>query len=189
MTLTETIAEIKKCTGETFAALDAWFNETETRRSYHPANGGWTVNEILEHTATTNHYLLLLINKNTEKALKRAALQTLPEPDTEYIPGLSRYGAIADAGAFVWNHLPHMAPAGKPPAAIRELLKSQLTTTLQILKKLGRGEGILCLTTLNVNGLGKTDIYGFIYFMLQHAQRHLARMRAVLKERETVKTD
>jgi hypothetical protein len=38
------------------------------------------------------------------------------------------------------------------------------------------GEGILYKTTMSVNDLGKIDVYQYIYFLAQHAKRHLAQM-------------
>ena len=41
---------------------------------------------------------------------------------------------------------------------------------------------VLYKTTMSVNGLGKIDVYHYIYFLVQHAQRHISQMKKVAAE-------
>ncbi|MDB5234230.1 MAG: hypothetical protein JWR44_1223, partial [Hymenobacter sp.] len=69
---TQLIAEINQKLATDFGQLDGGFAAPAPLRSYRPARGGWTIDEILEHVALTNHYLLILIEKGAAKALKNA---------------------------------------------------------------------------------------------------------------------
>ena len=55
----------------TFAVMDEWFDKEHPLRCYKPSSGGWSVNEVLEHVMLTNHFLLILIEKGTVKALQK----------------------------------------------------------------------------------------------------------------------
>lgn len=71
--------------------------------------------------------------------------------------------------------------------ATRQYLKSktleeQINECREILKEIPGGEGILYKTTMTVNNLGKIDAYQYIYFLCQHAKRHIAQMKSVRDE-------
>lgn len=55
-----------------FTALNVWFNTGDELAGYRPQSGGWSIGEILEHVSLTNHFLLILIRKETEKAVQKA---------------------------------------------------------------------------------------------------------------------
>ncbi len=64
---------------------------TDCNSNYKPGNGGWTINEILEHIGLTNHFLLILIDKGTNKALQnvhKLDLQTELQNHTVTVPNL-----------------------------------------------------------------------------------------------------
>jgi hypothetical protein len=61
MTIKATIHSIHQHLTDTFAAVDSWFDQPEDLRNWRPADGGWTINEILEHISLTNFSLLKLI--------------------------------------------------------------------------------------------------------------------------------
>lgn len=70
-----------------------------------------------------------------------------------------------------------MEPTGnKLLAEVRHQLKEQVHQCLAILAKLSNGEGVLYKTTMSVNNLGKLDVYEYIYFLAQHARRHIMQM-------------
>ncbi len=76
-----------------------------------------------------------------------------------------------------------MEPKGeKSLYEIQNLLDLQLNQCNVILEKLKNGEGVLYLTTMTVNNLGKLNVYEYLYFLIQHCQRHLSQMRLVEKE-------
>jgi hypothetical protein len=70
MSIQTIITDIKTFLIDTFATIDTWFDKDIELRNYRPTNGGWTINEILEHIGLTNHFLLILIDKGTTKALQ-----------------------------------------------------------------------------------------------------------------------
>ena len=55
----------------TFAVVDEWFDKGHPLRCYKPSSGGWSVNEVLEHVMLTSHFLLIIIEKGTVKALQK----------------------------------------------------------------------------------------------------------------------
>ena len=56
-----TIQQVRESVIRAFAALDSWFDQPADVRALRPANGGWTIDEVLEHVTLTNHYLLLVM--------------------------------------------------------------------------------------------------------------------------------
>lgn len=76
-----------------------------------------------------------------------------------------------------------MEPTGdKELGQIRTLLKEQISECRELLKELANGEGLLYTTTMTVNNLGKLDVYQYIYFLCQHAKRHIVQMQKVMDE-------
>lgn len=56
----------------TFKVLYEWFLIDTKLLMYKPLNNGWSVGQNLEHVSLTNHYLLILIHKATNKAVELA---------------------------------------------------------------------------------------------------------------------
>jgi hypothetical protein len=81
--------------------------------------------------------------------------------------------------AFDWVRPSHMEPREHPQPlpAVRQQLRAQVAQTLTCLDRLAHGEGVLYATTMTVNGLGKLNVYEYIYFLAQHARRHLIQMQ------------
>ena len=48
---------------------DTWFDKPQALRQFKP-QAGWTIDEILEHIALTSHFLLIIIEKGTDKAFR-----------------------------------------------------------------------------------------------------------------------
>jgi len=159
---------------EVFALLDARFEMPPAALARRPASAGaWSVQEHLEHVCLANHFLLLTIGKGCRKAVSRAAFSDPPEGESD----LAALAPIAVPGAFHWDPPAHMIPAGQRPAGeIRAELRDQLARCLQLLATLARGEGRLCSIWMSVHGLGRLDMYQWLYFLAQHARYHLALM-------------
>jgi hypothetical protein len=49
-----TIERVRTALTGTFAETDTWFDRPEPLRSFHPSDGGWTIDEILEHITLTS---------------------------------------------------------------------------------------------------------------------------------------
>ncbi len=178
MNIQTTIADIKTFLLDTFSSIDTWFEMDVELRNYRPTSGGWTIDEILEHIGLTNHFLLILIDKGANKALENVHKLDL---QTELQNHVFHWNKLSEVGlhkSFTWIRPEHMEPTGKKPLAeVRHQLKEQVSRCLNNLDRLKNGEGVLYRTTMSVNGLGKIDVYEYIYFLAQHGQRHVTQMQ------------
>jgi hypothetical protein len=186
MQIQTVITEIEKFLNRTFTSLDSWFEQEQSLRSYKPQNGGWSINQVLEHIALTNHFLLILIDKGARKALNNAATANLAEAIQGYEFHRERLDEVGIHQSFDWIRPAHMEPTNsKTTGEVRQELKDQHARCLDSLSKLGNGEGVLYKTSMSVNGLGKIDVYEYIYFLAQHGQRHITQMQKVEAEFKT----
>ncbi|MCC6372530.1 MAG: DinB family protein [Bacteroidia bacterium] len=183
MDIHKQIHEIESFLTTTFKQTEEWFNKSVLLREYKPRNNGWSVNEILEHIALTNHYLLILIEKGTNKALKNNDKFNPEEDLKNYAFQKDKLSEVGLHKSFVWIRPEHMEPKGeKTNAMIQEQLKLQLQQCLDSLRLLKNGEGVLSKTNMSVNNLGKIDVYEYVYFLGQHALRHITQMEKVESE-------
>ena len=163
---------VKDALARTFSDLDVWFErpieELELRPDYP---GAWSCLEHLEHVSLVNHFLLLTIRKGCAKALRRAGRERLPEGESE----LAALFPIANPDAFPWPPPPHMLPSGgREPAQLRALLRSQGGTCQELLAGMPGGEGRLYTVRMSVQGLGRLDMYQWLFFLAQHGRYHAA---------------
>lgn len=155
------------------ASLLDWFTCPAEWLLHRPSGGGWTGVEILEHVALTSHYLLILIDKGSDKALRNVRQLDLQDLLANFVDGLDRMEEIGMRGAFPWIRPEHMEPTGeKAFPEIKSELIEQLRRCLDYLDRLKGGEGLRYTTTMTVNGLGKLNVYEYIYFLSLHIQRH-----------------
>ena len=127
---------------QTHATILAWFEAGDELKHYRPADGGWTVIEVLEHIALTSHFLLKLINKGTEKALRNTKELNLEVLLAQFDYDLSRINRIGEHKSFAWIRPEHMEPTGvKSELEIKRELIDQLNTCLMQMERLARGEG------------------------------------------------
>jgi hypothetical protein len=184
MTVHHIILTVKKELISAFALLDRTFDEDEEFLRF--SSSGWSVMQILEHVSLTNHHLLLLIRKGTEKAIRNAEVTEMNEGMLgEYqltTPGMEN---IEIPLSFEWKNPDHLAPEGtEPPQQIRVKLRYQLGECLDQLEYLKKGEGVLCSDTMFLNGLGKLDVYQCLYFLALHAHRQVGQIDRLLLEFE-----
>jgi hypothetical protein len=183
MTIHDILRKIETAVRDTFAEVDTWFDKPEDLRRYKPAHGGWSINENLEHIALTSHFLLILIEKGTRKALQQVEKYSLPDLLKDYSFSIEGLDQIGQHMAFEWIRPTHMEPAGiRPLTEIRQELKEQADRCLHYLHSMPNGEGVVYKTTMTVNNLGKIDVYQYIYFLAQHAGRHITQMQKVQDE-------
>jgi hypothetical protein len=183
MIIESLISEIKDHLHKTFSEIDTWFFKEASLREYKPKSGGWSINEILEHIALTSHFLLILIEKGSRKALANTLNLNLEEELKNYNFHRDKIEEVGRHESFAWIRPEHMDPKGiRSLEEIRQQLKDQLNQCLDVLQKLPHGEGVLSRTTMTVNDLGKIDVYEFIYFLSQHGQRHISQMEKVESE-------
>jgi len=163
---------------ETHRNLLEWFNENDEIKSYKPIDGGWTISEILEHIALTSHFLLILIDKGSKKALKNINELSLDELLKSEELNLEKIDRIGMHKSFDWIRPEHMEPTGeKENQEIIDQLISQITRCLNQLETLKNGEGLRYKTTMTVDGLGKINVYEYIQFLSKHAERHIYQMQ------------
>jgi hypothetical protein len=162
--------------------VDAWFDQSEALRRHRLASGGWSIDEVLEHITLTNHYLLMTLSKQLKVAKRRGErgeASELTESD------LQRLQIIGRRGSFQWDCPAHMRPTGEVAAEqLRSRLHEQLGRCLILLQNMSGGVGALVTVTMTVNALGKIDLYQWLYFLAQHAHRHLQQMTSIQADYE-----
>lgn len=173
----QVIARINSEMNQTFDEVFNWFECESNLLHYKPANNSWTVAQILEHITLTNHFLMVLIRKGVNKAIEKSKKINIDEMVVGYDLNWNALKAIGEHQSFEWNRPAHMEPLGnKSLNEIKATMQHQLTECLELLHSIRKGEGILNTTTMSVNSLGKIDVYYYLYFLVQHARRHLMQM-------------
>lgn len=162
---------------QTYSKLFDWFLVDDKLKKYAPKDGGWSILEILEHIALTSHFLLKLIDKGTEKALRNGKGLSVEIVASQFDFDLEKIKQIGLHKSFKWIRPEHMEPTGeKSEFMIKEELIEQMNRCLNQLKRLENGEGLLYKTTMSVNDLGKLNVYEYIHFLSKHAERHFSQM-------------
>ena len=163
-----------------FEALDRCFELGEDALAYQPSGGGWSIAAILEHVTLTDHFLLLVIRKGRDKALKRAAAGMAIQGTESDLEALA---PIGHPDTFPWLRPDHMVPTGGLSSDdIRIRLHTQHQEALAILRSLPHGEGSLHLVRMSVRDLGKLDLYQWLAFLALHARRHHIEAQRVYEE-------
>ncbi len=158
MAFERTIQRVQSELIETFDRLDAFFDLPDELRQFQPAEGEWSIDEILEHITLTSRFLMITLEQSLAKVLKRAQQQPIPD-------------------AFGWIRPEHMEPTRTISSAdVRHRMKTQRDICLNILHQIAKGEGALHRVRMSVQDLGKLDMYEWLYFLIQHAQRHVVEM-------------
>ncbi|GHO88692.1 DinB family protein [Dictyobacter formicarum] len=183
MPYTETIQKLQTALAETVAEIDHWCGMPEESRAYQPQDGGWSINEILEHITLTSHYLLIIINKGCAKALRKAAQgETIPAGESD----LTRLEPIGHPDAFPWIRPEHMEPTRKVALEeVRARVQEQYQNCVRVLTDIEHGEGALYTARMSVQDLGRMDLYQWLYFLVLHQQRHIRQIARVYQEWET----
>ncbi len=173
----QTIRTVQDTLCAVFAEVDAWFDRGEALLRFRPASGGWSVDQVLEHVTLADRFLMLTLRKWVVTAAQRARRgDSTPGGESD----LGRLAVIGERGSFEWVRPEHMEPTGIPNSAeVRAVLHRQLGECLILLERIGGGVGALCRITMTVNGLGKIDRYQWLYFLAQHARRHLHQLAVI----------
>ena len=179
------INKIRAALTDTFYEVNRWFSIDAELLNYTPLNGGWNIKQILEHISLTNQYLLILIRKGTRKSLEMAAKTTYENLLAGYDLDWNKMNEVGNHGAFAWIRPRHMEPSGNVSTnEVKDRLQIQLSECIDCLDQLKNGEGILYKTMMSVNDIGKIDVYHYIYFLVQHAKRHVTQMQLIRDEFE-----
>ncbi|TVX96334.1 DinB family protein [Cohnella terricola] len=176
MTIHQTIKFIGQELSQTLTDYDKWFDLDSELLRFRPKIG-WSIEQI------TNHFLLILIRKGFNKAQELARKVDLNEALSSYQYNLSELDQIAKHKSFEWIRPEHMEPKGdKSLIEVKTILAEQINECKDMLHGIPNGEGTLYKTTMTVNNLGKIDVYQYIYFLCQHARRHIIQMQGVIDE-------
>lgn len=179
----QVITRIKNEMLISFNEMMKWFNADNAVLRYMPADGGWNIAAILEHVSLTNFYLLILIRKSRTRSLQQARMADYQELLRDYSFEWGRMQEIGNPDAFYWSRPEHMEPTGTTELAlVKATLRQQLQECMCYLDELKNGEGVAYKMMMSVNGLGKIDVYHYIYFLVQHTQRHLRQMQRIRAE-------
>jgi hypothetical protein len=177
------INKIRNELSTVFKEVFGWFESDKVLLIYQPKNNGWSVRNVLEHIALTNHFLLILIKKGTLKALANAKKIDYSDLLNSYNFDWHNLKAVGEHESFYWNRPDHMEPTGAVDIAeVKTQLEQQLAECFNCLAQLKNGEGVLYKTTMTVNGLGKIDVYHYLLFLAMHAKRHLTQMQKIQTE-------
>ncbi|MEO8406017.1 MAG: DinB family protein [Chitinophagaceae bacterium] len=181
--INDIIGRIRTSLTQTFTEVFECFDTDKNLLNYTPAKGGWTINQILIHISLTNHFLLILIRKGTTKAMEKSAKADMKTLLADYHFDWQKIEVVGKHRSFEWNRPAHMEPVNSVDLAdVKIKLQAQLDECLVLLDKLKNGEGILHNTMMSVNNIGKIDVYHYIYFLGQHARRHISQMEKIKNE-------
>lgn len=180
MSYTQTSRIVRDTLCSVFAEVDAWFDRPEELRRFQPSGGGWSIDQVLEHITLTNLFLMRTLGKWADIATQRADRgDPIPEGESD----LDRLLIIGERGTFGWDRPEHMEPTGIPAADdVRATLHQQLDQSLIRLEQISGGVGALCRVTMTVNNLGKIDLFQWLFFLAQHARRHLQQLTSIEDE-------
>ena len=174
----QTVQKVSSSIHATFARIYPWFGQITEALDYKPSDGGWSIAEILEHITLTSHFLLIVAENGCAKAVKRAQTHAVDDSESD----LDRLGVIGQKGSFHWIRPAHMEPKGAKLSEVLATMKAQEARCADLLGKLTNGEGSLFNVNMSVNGIGRIDLYQWIYFIAQHASRHVTQMEENLAE-------
>lgn len=171
------IQSVREALLTNFRELDTWFEKDFDLLHFKPDTNHWNIREVLEHISLTNYFLLLIINKSTRRALERKRATNTIILAADYQDKFDKIDVIGSR-SFGWIRPEHLEPSGLQDIRdIRALLKQQFAQCMYNLSLLKNGEGLLVLTNMSVNHLGKLDIYQYIYFLTKHIERHIRQMQ------------
>jgi hypothetical protein len=176
MPFEKTIQRVETDLISTFDQLDTFFQLPQDTRAFQPASGEWCIDEILEHITLTNHFLMITLKQSFDKVLKRTLTQAIPEGESD----LDRIVHVSDPDAFAWIRPEHMEPTRAISSDdVRAKLSEQRNECLHILSHIAQGQGSLHHVRMSVQDLGKLDMYEWLYFLVQHARRHVVEMERI----------
>lgn len=183
------IQSVREALLTNFRELDTWFEKDFDLLHFKPDTNQWNIREVLEHISLTNYFLLLIINKSTRRALERKRSANAIILPADYQDKFDKIDVIGSR-SFGWIRPEHLEPSGlQDMRDIRALLKQQFAQCMYNLSLLKNGEGMLVLTNMSVNHLGKLDIYQYIYFLTKHIERHIRQMQRLAKQYDGASTE
>lgn len=145
---------------------------------YQPSNGGWNIYQVLEHVALANHFLLLIVNKQAERAVQLANMVNKRNNTQPYVLDRNKLNRMELTGSYIWVPQRYTEPAGDMPLLqIKMTLHDQLN---QVLELLNDDKALEAIERTYVTG--KIDALHYLYFLVQHMQRHLGQVERLKQE-------
>ena len=171
------INKIRIETTSAFSQVFDVFNIREDVLYYQPTNGGWSINQVLEHLLLANYFLLRIVNKQAERAILLSDVVTTDETKG-YRLDIDRLKRMELTGSYIWVPQQYTDPSGEIPLLqLKMALHDQLTESVAILQNKK-----LITAIAKTYETGKIDALHYLYFLVQHMQRHLAQVSRVQKE-------
>jgi uncharacterized damage-inducible protein DinB len=144
---------------------------------YQPSNGGWSMYQVLEHVMLANHFLLRIVNKQAERAMQLAGMVN-KRNTMNYALDRNKLKRMELTGSYIWVPQQYTEPAGDMPLLqIKMTLHDQLSESLALLKDNKALEAIEATYVA-----GKIDALHYLYFLVQHMQRHLGQVERLKQE-------
>jgi len=178
MPYAQTVNRVTRAIQQSFDEIYPWFDQPSELLLYKPADGGWSIAEILEHITLTTRFLLIVAKNGCAKAVKRALTQPIENSESD----LDKLALIGQKGSFPWIRPEHMEPKGRALSDVFSTMQTQQEACSELLQTRSRGEGSLFKVRKSVNNLGRIDLYQWIYFIAQHAKRHVSQLDENLAE-------
>ena len=171
------VATIRKELTSTFNRMLDVFAVREDVLYYQPSNGGWSIYQVLEHVMLANHFLLRIVNKQAERAVQLAGMVNKRNTQS-YALDRNKLIRMELAGSYIWVPQRYTEPAGDIPLLqIKMTLHDQLSESLALLSD---SKVLEAIETTYV--AGKIDALHYLYFLVQHMQRHLGQVERLKQE-------
>lgn len=171
------VATIRTELTSTFNRMLDVFAVREDVLYYQPSNGGWSIYQVLEHVMLANHFLLRIVNKQAERAVQLAGMVNKRNTQS-YALDRNKLIRMELAGSYIWVPQRYTEPAGDIPLLqIKMTLHDQLSESLALLSD---SKVLEAIETTYV--AGKIDALHYLYFLVQHMQRHLGQVERLKQE-------
>jgi uncharacterized damage-inducible protein DinB len=161
-------------------AFDRLFDVFAVREDvlyYQSLNGGWSIYQVLEHVVLANHFLLRIVNKQAEKTM-----QWLNRADNKnklpYVLNTGKLKNMELNGSYIWVPQRYTEPEGATP--LLELKISLHDQRKQAIELLENEKLLQAIEDSYV--AGKIDALHYLYFLVQHMQRHLGQVTRLKQE-------
>jgi hypothetical protein len=133
---------------------------------------------VLEHVALANHFLLRIVNKQAERAVQLASMVNKKNNTQPYVLDRNKLNRMELTGSYIWVPQRYTEPAGDMPLLqVKMTLHDQVNQSIALLdnkKVLEAIEGTYVT--------GKIDALHYLYFLVQHMQRHVGQVERLKQE-------
>jgi hypothetical protein len=176
--MNEVITKIRTELNLAFSQVFDVFSTREDKLYYKPINEGWSIYEVLEHVVLANYFLLRIINKQTERAIAVAGDNDFAKNINAYALDLNKLKRMELTGSHVWVPQRYTEPTGELPfLQLKMALHDQLNESIAILQN-----QYVLKAIFKTYDAGKLDALHYLYFLVQHMQRHLQQIQRAEKE-------